>query len=111
MIINHIWVEQDRLHVGATDDRRWAWEQADGASGADAMTLILAVLERTETGYVLESLELYCRPGEELRAVALQSAEELLDVAWSIWDKEMDSQQAKTAYFGHALLWATSDDT
>lgn len=100
LIINFIRIDEKEITVGATDYERWQWDIDDGDSGADAKTIICAILKKTESGYIKERIELDSFRADPLRKILFSSADQLLETAWKIHDENLDEEKALDLYFG-----------
>lgn len=110
LVINLIWVEEEEITVGATDSERWEWEKEDGASGADAKTLLWATLRREgDQLLAVERVEYFCHPEDSLRGLVLSGTEYVLDMARHIHEHKLDQRQARAELFGRAFLDEASD--
>ena len=110
LVINLVWVEEGEITVGATDSERWKWEREDGASGADAKTLLWATLRREgDRLLAIERVEYFCHSEDSLRELVLSGTEYMLDMARLIHEHKLDQRQARAELFGRAFLNQTSD--
>lgn len=98
LVINYIWIENNEITVGATDNLRWKWDTEDGMSGGDAKTIVFVVLKD-----YLEKTGFHCLPGDPVRELAMSHLFELFDIAWAIRNDKDDLQTAGDKYFGMEL--------
>lgn len=104
LVINWIAINDNSILVGATDNERWQWDTEEGASGADAKTLVTVTLTQQNKGFsTLETANFYCPPGDITRSVVMLYIEELFRIAWAIKNKNLDFTEAHKIYFGKAL--------
>jgi hypothetical protein len=104
MIIHDIRFDGAEILVGVTDEQRWEWEIKDGASGADAKTLVYVLLTDHGPGHaVSEQVGLHLSRGDPLRSAAIAAIPALLEIAWRIKDKGWNEATARSQLFGEAL--------
>ena len=104
LVVNSISVDEKETVVGATNRKRWEWDQEAGLSGADARTIVWVTLTDNGPGYVVsETAGLFCTRDDPLRSLAVSGIPEMFEIAWSIRDRHHDLQQAHDAFFGYEL--------
>ncbi|MEM9983067.1 MAG: hypothetical protein AAF734_11265 [Bacteroidota bacterium] len=109
LVVNYVRVEENMIHVGATDNERWRWDTEEGESGADAKTIVFVTLTDQGKGYtVAEEAGFRCAPGDPTRVVAMSYLLELFEMAWYIKNNHLDDQAAREKYFGSVLNKATN---
>lgn len=104
LIVNSIWVQDDEISVGATNNWRWELEKEDGYPGGDARTIVWVALTDNGPGRVVsETVGLFCSRSDPLRDLIFTGIQELLEVAWEIKESNLSHRAAREKFFGHVL--------
>jgi len=103
LVINWLYVENNEILVGATDNDRWEHDTADGMSGADATTIVLVTLHFKRKLAAVETAKLHCWPGDANRELAISKIQNLFDIAWKIKDNKMTHEDAREKFFGKEI--------
>lgn len=104
LVLNWIDIDGNTIKVGATDNLRWKWDTEEGMSGMDAKTIVYVTL--TDNGKGISTSEeagFHCLPGDPTRRIAMLGVSELLEIAWSIKNDNLDYESAKEEYFRREL--------
>jgi hypothetical protein len=106
LVINYIWMDENSITVGATDNERWEWDRADGDSGVNAFTFVGAVLTDNGKGYTKsENVYFHCHPTwEPYRSMAMKAVPVLCNIAWEISNSKMSWDEAQWKYFGMKII-------
>jgi hypothetical protein len=105
LIINYIWIDDESITVGATDNERWQWEHEDGYSGADAFSFVQASIVKNGKGYApTETVTFLLRPGTgPHRELAERVIGQLCAIAWEIKERSLELSTARELFFGREL--------
>lgn len=106
MRINHIIVEDQVVHIGATNEQRWQWELEDGYNGSEAKTLVTFTLDFSgghKNVAPNETVQFFTFPSDHLRKSCYGVVGALAEVVWAIYDAKMDEKEAKFNFFGKHL--------
>ncbi|RZN82977.1 MAG: hypothetical protein EVB11_06475 [Winogradskyella sp.] len=104
MVVNWLYVENQEILVGVTDNDRWEMDTADGMSGADAATLAFVTINDDGKTAPVEKAGFHCWPGNIDRKLAMSSIYELFEIAWEIKNNNMEHEEAREKFFGKAIL-------
>lgn len=102
-LVNYILVSEEEILVGATDSERWRWDREEGASGADAKTIVYVTLKGKARAYTSEEAGFHCGPGDPVRYLAMQLMPELFAIAWRIRREGFSEEEARDWYFGRRV--------
>lgn len=111
LVVNDIWIEDNIICVGATDNERWRCDIEDGESGADAWSFVFITLTKTGTSddgrdWFSETAQFHCKPGDPVRDIAMAQLSELSEIAWTITNNKLDLKSARKKYFGKQFIKA-----
>ncbi|HTF02421.1 MAG TPA: hypothetical protein VK826_00285 [Bacteroidia bacterium] len=104
LVVNGINIEDNVIHVGATDNLRWKWDTEEGMSGTDAKTIVYVTLTDNGKEYsVSERAGFHCSPGDPTRVLAMSNLFELFEIAWIIKNENLEYKNARERFFGKII--------